>query len=51
MTTGFQQQHQTSGPILKSAAKPQHVGAKLLDKEPKRPTAPRQPTSFKTTRP
>jgi hypothetical protein len=29
MTTGFQQQHHEYGPILKTVAKPQHVGTKL----------------------
>ena len=31
MTTGFQQQQHSYGPILKAAAKPQHIGAKLPD--------------------
>jgi hypothetical protein len=45
MTTGFQQQHHDYEPILKTAAKPQQVGAKLKPSEPA-PVIPAEPRSF-----
>jgi hypothetical protein len=44
MTTGFQQQQHNYGPILKAAAKPQHIGAKLKD-QPVRKHADQAPSA------
>jgi hypothetical protein len=39
MTSGFQQQQHNYGPILKAAAKPQHIGAKLKTAPVRKPAA------------
>ena len=44
MTTGFDQQQTTLGPILRTAPKPQTVGAKLPPAP--QPAPPREPRSF-----
>lgn len=45
MTTGFQQQQHNYGPILKAAAKPQHIGAKLVEPSARKPSG--ETSSFK----
>jgi len=45
MTTGFDQQPTTFGPILRTAPKPQTLGAKLPPQNPE-PAPTREPKTF-----
>lgn len=50
MTTGFQQQHMSFGPILKAAARPHQVGTKLKPDEGRELIVAPEKRSFAETR-